>query len=252
MLKLFSLSNHKQSEIGYKLAYAENLCEEFKTIPKILSDFEEKLDYYEIFFNHYVSNSFSMNLNTELSDTFATKIISKNKEYYEKIVKLADADIQSIEIVDENNRKKMNFHYNNYSVDYYSLSEATRKLVEIGYALKKVVQNKGVFIIDEIENSLNLEICKNIISIFQDLNLNNCSQFIFTTHNPELVNLLRKDQIYILTKKDLKVTSTKFSNFISPLTNKKIRSDCSFVKAYKTNLIYNYQEDLKEQIKKLF
>ena len=53
---------------------------------------------------------------------------------------------------------------------------------------------------DEIETSFNIEIVEFIIRHFANNKTN--SQLLFTTHQPEILNYLRSDQINIIEKKN--------------------------------------------------
>lgn len=249
--QLFSINGHYESEIGYKLVYRQNWREELKMNADVLQEFDNKMKYYETFFKHYIKDSSALG-NFDLYDEHdAIEAIEKNEVFFEAIVKLTDECINSIRIEELDKRKKLWFNYGEYDIGYYMMSTGTRKLITIADSIYKVLKNDGVFIIDELDNSLNFELARNIVSIFQNIGSNVGGQLIFTTHNPELISSLRNDQIYLLQKNDLTVEAIKYSNFISPITNKRIRSDCSFVKAYKTDMIKNHPLlDISDEIKK--
>ena len=70
------------------------------------------------------------------------------------------------------------------------------------------------------------------------------SQIIFTSNNPELMNELRRDQIYLLLKNDYNIHAVNFYDFIDFNTNKRVRKDFSFTKAYKKNIIDNFPNEI--------
>jgi len=92
--------------------------------------------------------------------------------------------------------------------NYYSLimsdeSSGTLHYIETFIHLSKVLQNGGLFISDELEQSLHPDLTGRIISRFmnKDKNPNN-AQLLFTTHNPWFLQDLTKTQIFITEKND--------------------------------------------------
>ena len=92
-------------------------------------------------------------------------------------------------------------------------SDGTRRLFDFIPALFDLKSNEKVYVIDEIDSSLHPLLSKMILEIF----FNTCSdehnsQFIFTTHDTNLLdlNLLRKDEIYFI-QKDKKHSSRIYS-----------------------------------------
>lgn len=75
----------------------------------------------------------------------------------------------------------------------------------------------GYLIVDELENHLNKELVRMIISIFQDVNINkNGACLIFTTHYAEILDTFdRKDNIYVLTRDESNLTKVnRYSNVV--------------------------------------
>ena len=64
-----------------------------------------------------------------------------------------------------------------------------------------IIRNNKILLIDEIDTSLHTKIVEYILWLFHH---SSNSQLIFTTHNTNLMNfdLLRKDQIYFVSKSD--------------------------------------------------
>ena len=91
-----------------------------------------------------------------------------------------------------------------YELDLADESDGTRKLMALAPAIESALRKGGVLLVDEIERELHPILVNLIISKFQSKRTNpNGAQIIFTTHNVELMNLelLRKDQIYLVDKK---------------------------------------------------
>ena len=92
-----------------------------------------------------------------------------------------------------------------YSLDLSEESDGTRKLMSLAPAIESALQNGGILLVDELERELHPMLVNFIVSKFQSKNTNRkAAQIIFTTHNTELMNmeLLRKDQLYFVDKRD--------------------------------------------------
>lgn len=92
-----------------------------------------------------------------------------------------------------------------YSFDLSEESDGTRKLMSLAPAIESALQNGGILLVDELERELHPMLVNFIVSKFQSKNTNRKgAQIIFTTHNTELMNmeLLRKDQLYFVDKRD--------------------------------------------------
>ena len=173
----------------------------------------------------------------------------KNIKQLIQFVKLADDNIQNISIEkNSDGTDKLIFNYNEFSLGYNEISTATQKLVAMAYSILESSEKNSVFLIDEFDNSLNLEISKFLIDVFAQKE-NSMSQIIFTTNNPDILDNLRRDQIYLILKDKYKINAINFYNFIDPITKKRVRKDFSFIKAYKKNVIENFPSNkLKNEI----
>ncbi len=118
---------------------------------------------------------------------------------------------------------------NSLSVDFES-SGTLRYLGLIG-ELKKSLQHTMVLNIDELENSLHPDLVNHFINsfLYYSKKENSKSQFIFTTHNINLLSedFVRKDIVWFTEKDD-----TGSSNLYS-LNDFNIRKNLSFLNAYK-------------------
>ncbi len=114
-----------------------------------------------------------------------------------------------------------------YTLDLSDESDGTRKLMSLAPAIELILNEGGVFLIDEIEKEMHPMMIEFIISKFQSPTSNRSNaQLIFTTHSTELMNMefLRKDQIYF-TDKDRQTGASELYNLMefSPPTNTNIR-----------------------------
>ena len=114
-------------------------------------------------------------------------------------------------------------------------SAGTLKMFSLYQELQSVLENGGVFFIDELNARLHPLLVRNFILTFLDPKINtNHAQLIFTTHDTwQLSNqLLRRDEIWF-TEKDDKGVSTLYSlaDFTDEEGNR-IRKDESYEKNY--------------------
>ena len=99
-------------------------------------------------------------------------------------------------------------------------SSGTLHYIETFIYLFKVLQNGGLFIADELEQSLHPDLTGRIINRFmnKDKNPNN-AQLLFTTHNPWFLQDLTKTQIFITEKNDAAQTETTRLDEIAGVRN---------------------------------
>ena len=255
-LNIFEIENSFESEIGYKIAYEKNYISELEANNINVTEFEKKIKYYKAFRKHYNKDSSIIFAdNYVFPEFYVVDMIEKCNTLKEltQFVKLADGNIEEI-FIDKNldGKKKLMFKYNKFNLEYHEVSTATQKLVAMAYSILESNKNNSVFLIDEFDNSLNLEISKFLIDIFASKS-KSMSQIIFTTNNPDILDNLRRDQIYLLLKRKYNIKAINFYDFTDPITEKRVRKDFSFVKAYKKNVIENFpSNELKEIITNSF
>jgi len=116
-------------------------------------------------------------------------------------------DIESREVINEldfitilTRHKVAN---NEYLLNMLEESSGTLHYIETFINLSEALQDGGLFIADELEQSLHPDLTGRIISRFmnKDKNPNN-AQLLFTTHNPWFLQDLTKTQIFITEKND--------------------------------------------------
>ena len=107
-------------------------------------------------------------------------------------------------------------------------SEGSRKMFEISPLLSKALNEKRILVMDEFDARFHPLLTKKIVELFNS-NANKGSQFIFVTHDTNLLNarLLRRDQICFVEKDKYGA-----SHFYSLVDFKGVRNDASFEKDY--------------------
>ena len=244
--EIFKISGNFESEIGYKIAYKNNILEELKNDNKAKNEFLDKINYYQTYAKRYINESSTMDAENYIFPENIVINMIKNKEpIVLEFIKMADENIKKVIVEDsDTKRPKLYFDYGNYKIRYDYISTATKKLCAIASNYVKSCKHGGIFLIDELDNSLNREIIKFILNLYIKNVSNNTSQLIFTTYTPEVLNILRRDQIFILTKLNCSIKLTKFIDYIDEKTQKKVRKDFSFSKSYKNNIIKNFPDSI--------
>lgn len=82
-------------------------------------------------------------------------------------------------------------------------SKGTRKMVRLLPQVADILVSGGVFVVDELDNSMHPFMAEMLVKLFNDPDVNQGqAQLIFTTHNANLLSqeLLRRDQIWFAEK----------------------------------------------------
>lgn len=255
--EILKIENNTVSEIGHKIAYKSNYLNDLTGKSK--DNLLEKINYYETFYNRYIKESSTLGAeNYIFPEEYIIDEIDENKDLIKCFINLADDEIKDLEIdkTDIEN-EKLFFIYNSFKLRYNSISTATKKLCGIATNFYKATKKGGVFLIDELDNSLNKNISDFIIKMYSTKIKNSTSQIIFTTNNADVLSGLRRDQIFIIEKNNQINSVVKYLNFIDKKTNKRSRKDWSFTKAYNDNIIKNFPtkqciKEMTEYIKNIF
>ena len=101
-----------------------------------------------------------------------------------------------------------------YLLELSDESDGTRKLMALAPAIESALRTGGILMVDELERELHPMLVNYIVAKFQSKSSNpNGAQIVFTTHNTELMSLelLRKDQLYFVDKRDKDGTSELYT-----------------------------------------
>lgn len=116
-----------------------------------------------------------------------------------------------------------------FRIDIFNESEGTVESMLLLSKIFWIFQKGGVLIVDEIEESLHPDICKKLVNLFsnKELNIYN-AQLIFSTHQHILLNDRLKSQIF-LTEKNNKVDTELYR--LDDIEG--VRNDSNFYKGYR-------------------
>lgn len=225
-------------------------------------------------FKYYLRNKFNVHFELILEGSvkgfvsgvgFSKRLVEDNeyRSTIEKFIKIADVGIVGLEIEQNQDEKTRERHpYEIKTVhDVYDeegniirkekfelnmeSSGTIRYFSFIQYILN-IIEDGGVFIVDEMSARLHPILTKFIVDLFQG-KMNKNAQLIFTTHDISLMNRkqFRRDEIAFVEKDYMGVSS------IYTLADIKIRSDASFSKDYlagKYGAIPVFNEEVYEEM----
>lgn len=90
-----------------------------------------------------------------------------------------------------------------FELSFLEESSGTQSAFVLLRRILPVLEHGGLAIIDEIDNDLHPHILPYIMDLFKHAHTNpNQAQLIFTCHTPEVLNLLKKHQVYLVEKHD--------------------------------------------------
>lgn len=141
----------------------------------------------------------------------------QNRDYHESMEELIcsfDLGLEAIVIAeyetkgDEGNARKIHLatgihksENQQFELSMFEESSGTQSAFVLLRALLPVLANGGVAIIDEIDNDLHPHMLPQILELFKFEHTNpHQAQLIFTCHTPEVLNLLKKHQVYLVEK----------------------------------------------------
>lgn len=108
------------------------------------------------------------------------------------------------------------------NVDFDTGSESVGTIAFLGIVADVLValRDGAVLSVDEIDRSLHPMLIREIIGMFSDPKLNKAgAQLLFTAHTPQLMDELRRDQIWLTTKSDNGATT------VEPLSDYSVRKN---------------------------
>lgn len=224
-------------------------------------------------FKWFTDNLILFSRSNSNSKLFLTLKNEKIKQSFLKLVRLADFNIVDVEVreiqeelpqfvidfLKRNPSERANFEeiakqkviklftvYKKYNqenelvgydtISYDMESSGTKKIINLVLVMLNNYNNNVTFILDEFDDSFHLSLAKALIQIINSVF--NRNQFIFTSHNVNLLDTnLRVDQIYF-TEKSFDGSTELYSLFdfddVKGTSHK--RSDIGFAKRYLTGL----------------
>ena len=213
---------------------------------EIIGDF---ISFFENEFNIYTEILFESTVKRIAGSATITKKLIEDTNYRKRIAKYLskiDVGIQGLEIVDidikdnfgrSHKQKTIKTIHNVYdeegnivgtkAFDLNQESTGTIRFLAYIQNITNMIDNGGVFIVDEMSARLHPLLTKLIIDIFQSSS-NTKAQLVFTTHDISLLNhsQFRRDEVVFVDKNE------KGESSIYALSDLKVREDATFNKDY--------------------
>lgn len=232
-------------------------------VKKIVDNFK---DYLKSKFNVHFELILEGSVKGFVSGVGFSKRIVEDEEYkktIEKFIKVADVGITGLSIEENTDEKTKNrrpyevktihdVYDDNGNVvrqEKFELnmeSSGTNRYFSFIQYILDIIEEGGVFIVDEMSARLHPVLTKFIVDLFQG-KMNKEAQLIFTTHDISLMNRkqFRRDEIAFVEKNNMGVSS------LYTLADIKARSDASFSKDYmagKYGAIPVFPDDVYEEM----
>ena len=159
----------------------------------------------------------------KLSDTGIQNIVAHDFENADKTEKQPIAITEHVQYDEHKNPNSKTLFFMNSNE-----SEGTKKMFELSPLILHAINEKKILVIDEFDARFHPLLTRQIVDLFNSAT-NKGSQFIFTTHDTNLLDarVLRRDQICFVEK-------DKFggSHLYTLVDFKGVRNDASFEKDY--------------------
>lgn len=234
----------------------KNTLEEFKDLkPMILRNNvslistarqygSKSIDVIYNLFSKIFGNVYTYGLLEKTSDyEIVSKAYYQNKilfDFLKEILIKIDTGISDIKIFErEDQETKEKFYYPifYYDIDkerkfltYYDQSSGTKTLFLQLSLYKRVLDVGGILILDELDINLHPDLIPILLNFFESKKINTKNaQLIFTTHNNEIMDRLKKSRIVLVNKEDNESYLYKLDE-----TGEILRNDRSISKVYNT------------------
>ena len=120
----------------------------------------------------------------------------------------------------------------NKYLTYHEQSSGVKSLFKQLGAYKIVLNNSGVLVLDEFDINLHPDLLPILIHFFTKNNEND-AQLVFTTHNTEIMDELKKYRIIFVNKED----NESFLYRLDEVSDEIIRNDRSLINIYNSNKV---------------
>ena len=213
--------DYKQQGFGFSAAKARQIRSNASLLSAAYNYYVEAASDFVKYFEHYIYN-----LNLAGRQHFQPGAVIDGAEYFNENVNMhrkmeellcsfdlgvCSVVIDEAEAVDAKGKKSKVFipmavHQGaeqEFRLPLFEESSGTQSAFVLLRRILPVLENGGVAVIDEIDNDLHPHMLPHILELFKFEHTNpHQAQLIFTCHTPEVLNLLKKHQVYLVEKND--------------------------------------------------
>lgn len=216
------------------------------TLYKFKNNMRELVDSYWFFLRMIVNVAYDgyCDLNAGLSETSkAYKSDVLLLAFMKELVKFSDSSIVDVEIISSVDNEGDEIYYPlfihqqgevRHKVTYSRESSGTRKIYDIIGAYFLVLKDGGLLALDEFDIHLHAAVLPKILELFTNPKINRRgAQFIFTSHNTEIIDNLGKYRTILVNKEE----SESYCYRLDEIPGTMIRNDRSIAPLYMENKI---------------
>lgn len=213
---------YKQKEFDFKKSLADKIRGNVSLISAaFMHDSSVATELFEYFERCTYNVSVMGRKNFEEEDLVeSAEFFYENQDLHNKVNELIcelDLGLSSVEIRKINSKTKKGeeneYHLplgvhkskeGEFRLPFWEESNGTKSTYVILRTILPVLEHGGLAIIDELDNDLHLHMLLKIIELFKSDHTNpKQAQLVFSSHSHEILNVLRKHQLYLVEKVDL-------------------------------------------------
>lgn len=250
---IVNISNAKEGQVYYINRYLKNITD--INLDK-KEELEKKYKYINSFVMHYIKNSSTISTDSE-NNYKNLKFIDwykKSPEIFTTLAKVVDPKINDVAIDKDGRNEELIFILKDGSkITRNMLSTGTDRFLNLIRYVNDSIENRGVLVVDEIEQNLHKDLVELIISLYNNIE-SDSSQILFTTLSPDIFDLtdennkkiFKQDMIYVL---DSLSNNIKIDKLIDlKIDGQRVKGDASVANLYKDRKISVHPSN--QQIKK--
>jgi AAA15 family ATPase/GTPase len=208
-----------------------------------------EIDFLDTFFQKIMTNVHSLGRNDEfLNDhEFVTEFYHNNNKIFKfvkDILRQSDTGIHDIKIrkrFDEETKETIYYPIFEYPVNeednfltFYEQSSGVKSLYQQLFVYALALQEGGILVLDEFDINLHPDLLPMLVNFFEDKKKNTKdAQFIFSTHNSDIMDRLGKYRIVLVNKID----NESFLYRLDEISGDIIRNDRPLTPIYKSGKI---------------
>lgn len=216
----------KQNGFGFSTKLVENIREDVSIISAAYTYGIEAAIEFEQFFHKFYFNINVSGRNHYHDDALleSAKYFYNNESIQVKMLRIiCDLDLglsavrlEEITKKNDNNQSEKFYlplgvhsidndeYHTEFYLPFHEESSGTKSAFVLLREILPILENGGIAIIDEIDNDLHPHMLPKLLELFkfQHTNPHN-AQIIFSCHTPEILNILKKHQVYLVEKNDL-------------------------------------------------
>lgn len=239
---IIDISNTKEGQVYYINRYFKNITD--INLEK-KEELEKKYKYINNFVNHYIKNSST--ISTDSDNNYKNlKFIDwykKSTETFSTLAKVVDPKIDDVIIDKDGRNEELIFILKDGSkITRNMLSTGTDRFLNLIRYVNDSIENKGVLVVDEIEQNLHKDLVGLIMNLYNNTE-SDSSQIVFTTLSPDIFDLtdennkkiFKQDMIYVLDSLSNNIKIDKLMNL--KIDGQRVKGDASVTNLYKDRKI---------------